>query len=436
MHDSRPHYTFIIIGNGIAGTTLARQIRKKSGESILMVSEETPYFFSRTALMYVFMGHLRFEETQPYEDHFWEKNNIALLQAQVTTLIPKENSIILASGEKISYDTLILATGSKPNTLPHLNNQGKAIQGFYHKWDLEKLEQWAATTQQAVVVGGGLIGVELAEMLHSRNIEVHYLIRDTHFGAHLLPLEEGKMVTNHLKEHGIHLHLNDSLEQFIFDDAKRVQAVKTKQGINLTCQWVGLAVGVSPNVAKFKDSSIIINKGVVVDSFLKSNIDNIYAIGDCAELGLPPAGRKKIEPIWYSARAMGETLAQTLCGKPTIYQPGPWFNSAKFFDIEYQIYGQVSIQPEAKKECHMYWQHPQKNCSLRMAYDPKTMRFLGVLALGIRLHHTLFDRWLRQEKNFTFVLEHLSEANFDPEFTADYLNAIPFQSQWEALQNK
>ncbi|MGB1019847.1 MAG: NAD(P)/FAD-dependent oxidoreductase [Flavobacteriaceae bacterium] len=436
MQDSRPHYTFIIIGNGIAGTTLARQIRKRSTESILIVSEETPYFFSRTALMYIFMGHLRFEDTQPYENTFWAKNDIALLQARVTTLLPAKNSIILASGETISYSTLILATGSKPKILPNVNTQGEAIQGFYHKWDLEKLEQWAATTQQAVVVGGGLIGVELAEMLHSRKIEVHYLIRDAYFGAHLLPTEEGQMVTKHLQKHGIHLYLNDRPEQFILDDIQRVQGVKTKRGIKLHCQWVGLSIGVSPNLDGFQDSTVIINKGVVVDEYLKTNIDNIYAIGDCAEMAVPPSGRKKIEPVWYSGRAMGETLAQTLCGNPTVYDPGPWFNSAKFFDIEYQTYGQVSLQPEAEKEHHLFWQHRHKNCSLRLAYDPKTKRFLGVLALGIRLRHTHLDRWLRREKSIAFVIKHLSEVSFDPEFTTDYLKTMPFHAQWEALQKK
>jgi len=436
LQESKSHYDFIIIGNGIAGTTLARHIRKRSAKSILIISEEGPYFFSRTALMYVFMGHLRFEDTQPYENTFWTQNNIALLQQKVTGLLTEKNGVTIATGETLYYNTLILATGSKPNLLAQLSTRGKGIQGFYHKSDLETLEQWVTTTQQAVVVGGGLIGVELAEMLHSRNIEVHYMIRGDYFGAHLLPPEEGQMVTNHIRKQGIHLHLNDEPQKLTLDDSARVQAVSTQKGKTILCQWLGLAVGVSPNLEGFENSTLDINKGVVVDEYLKTNRDNVYAIGDCAEMANPPSGRKKIEAVWYSGRAMGETLAQTLCGTPTVFEPGPWFNSAKFFDIEYQTYGQVSPQPDSEKEHQLYWQHPQKNCSLRLAFNPNTNRFLGVLALGIRLRHILFDRWLRQEKSLAYVIKNLSKAGFDPEFSSDYFKKMPFHAQWETLQNK
>ena len=105
----------VILGNGISGITAARHIRKLSDHDITVVSEETDYFFSRTALMYVYMGHLRFQDTQPYEPWFWEKNRIRLKRSRVDRIDFPEKTLHTRSGEQIAYDQLILSLGSKSN---------------------------------------------------------------------------------------------------------------------------------------------------------------------------------------------------------------------------------------------------------------------------------------------------------------------------------
>ena len=104
----------IIIGNGISGVTAARNIRKRSADPITIISAESKYFFSRTALMYVYMGHMKFEHIQPYENHFWEDNKIDLLHAKVDSIDTSSNSITMENGDQFSYSKLILATGSSP----------------------------------------------------------------------------------------------------------------------------------------------------------------------------------------------------------------------------------------------------------------------------------------------------------------------------------
>ncbi|MEL0301223.1 MAG: NAD(P)/FAD-dependent oxidoreductase, partial [Flavobacteriaceae bacterium] len=125
--------------------------------------------------------------------------------------------------------------------------------------------------------------------------------------------------------------------------------------------------------------------------------------------------RNAIEAVWYVGRMMGETLAQSLTGNLTPYTPGHWFNSAKFFDIEYQTYGQIS--PLAtQEENHFCWKHPEKNCMVRIAYHPKSRLFLGINTFGIRMRHEIFDQWLNEQTTIETVIENLSLANFDPEF--------------------
>ena len=105
----------VIIGNGIAGITAARHIRKRTDHRITVISGETDHFFSRTALMYIYMGHMTFENTQPYEPYFWKKNRIDLVRDWVTSVDPQSKKLSLQQKGSMDYDILILATGSTPN---------------------------------------------------------------------------------------------------------------------------------------------------------------------------------------------------------------------------------------------------------------------------------------------------------------------------------
>ena len=169
----------VIIGNGISGVTAARHIRKNSDKKITLVSAETKYFFSRTALMYVYMGHMKFEHTQPYENWFWDKNKIELKEGFVNTINTDKKTLKFKDSSTLSYDKLIIATGSKPNKFGWPGQDLKGVMGMYHKQDLENLEKYAPNKEKckrAVIVGGGLIGIELAEMLRSRKIPVTFLL--------------------------------------------------------------------------------------------------------------------------------------------------------------------------------------------------------------------------------------------------------------------
>jgi hypothetical protein len=148
---------------------------------------------------------------------------------------------------------------------------------------------------------------------------------------------------------------------------------------------------------------------------LETNIPDIYAIGDCAEQHEGINGRRPIEAVWYTGRMMGETLAQTICGNPLAYNPGHWFNSAKFIDIEYQTYGWVFSQPR-ENETHFHWKHEDDTKCITINTDSTTGKFIGINTFGIRMRHEIFDRWLTEERSTDYILEHLKDANFDPEF--------------------
>ncbi len=419
----------VIIGNGISGVTLARHIRKNSDKEITIVSAESEYFFSRTALMYVYMGHLKFEHTQPYEPWFWKKNRIHLKKGYVESIDVRKKQLILSEGENIFYDKLVLAAGSKPNKFGWPGQDLKGVMGMYHKQDLENLEKYAPNNQvckRAVIVGGGLIGIELAEMLHSRNIPVTFLVRESSFWNGVLPKMESEMINRHIQNNQIDLRLNYNLKEIKSDAKGFVKSVIIEEtGEEIECNIVGLTTGVSPNIDFIKNSTIETNKGVLVNRFLETNCKDIYAIGDCAEQRQAIGNRRAIEAVWYTGRMMGETLAQTICENKIEYKPGNWFNSAKFFDIEYQTYGWVFPKDNSPSyEKHFQWKHQDDTKCITIAYHKDSMLFLGINTFGIRMRHEIFDRWLTEKKTIDYVIEYLADANFDPEFYSLYEKEI------------
>ena len=413
----------VIIGNGISGVTLARHIRKLSDKRITIISSESEYFFSRTALMYVFMGHMKFEHTQPYESFFWKKNRIELKQAFVEIVDTDNKKLIFADKTSLDYDKLVLATGSKPNKFGWKGQDLNGVLGMYSKQDLEKLETLANNCQRAVVVGGGLIGIELVEMLASRNIPVTFLVREKSFWSNILPFAESEMINRHIREHHIDLRLETGLDEIIPDENGRAKAIKTDKGEIINCSIVGLTAGVSPNIDFLKTSKIELGRGIKVNRFLETNIKDIYAIGDCAEQYEAIGNRRNIEAVWYTGRMMGEALAQTICGKPMQYNPGNWFNSAKFLDIEYQTYGWVFPNTN-ENESHFYWENKCGKKAIRLAFETKSRLFLGINIFGIRMRHEFFDNVLNDKKTVDFVVDNLKKANFDPEFFKTFESEI------------
>ncbi len=416
----------VIIGNGIAGITTARHVRKNDSEAkITVISAETEHFFSRTALMYIYMGHMRYKDTKPYEDWFWSKNRIDLVNGYVNS-VDFDNQTLNLENQTINYDKLVIATGSTPNKFGWKGQDLPGVQGLYSKQDLDILEESTKNKQvkRAVIVGGGLIGVEFAEMLLSRGIEVTFLVRENRFWGGVLPLEEGAMIAEHMKkDHHVDLRLEEELDEVIEGENGRAIAVITKKGERIECELVGLTAGVRPNIDFLKESNLEVGRGIKVNKFLETNMPNVYAAGDCAEVQETVPGRRPIEAVWYVGRMMGETLGHTLTGNKIAYEPGVWFNSAKFFDVEYQTYGNV-LANEQEGETTFYWKHPTKHISFRAVYDSETKALKGINNFGIRLRHKICDAWIKSNTPIEKIMVELKNANFDPEFYKQYENDI------------
>lgn len=414
----------VIIGNGVAGITAARYVRKLSDHRITVISSESRHFFSRTALMYIFMGQETFDQTKPYEDEFWKKNGIDLLYDHVTHLDLGRQHIELRCGASLPYDRLLLATGSVSNFFSGWPGQELlGVQGLYSLQDLEQMEEATKGVRRAVIVGGGLIGVEMAEMLLSRGIRVDYLVREPGFAGHFLPSEESEMVSHHVASRGVELRVETELKAILGNSSGRVLGVVTNHGETIECGFVGLTVGVKPRREIVQGTPIETNRGILVDEFLETSVPGIFAAGDCSELRAPLPGRRGVEPLWYTGKMQGEIAGHNLCGERIAYDPGIWFNSAKFFDLEYQVYG--DIRPVLPKEHRtLFWQDERGQRSIRINWDAATSRIVGFNLIGVRYRHRVCEEWIRSGASIEQVLVNLGAANFDPEFFPQFENMV------------
>ncbi|MBC6990255.1 NAD(P)/FAD-dependent oxidoreductase [Hymenobacter sp. BT491] len=411
----------IIIGNGITGITAALTVRRLQPTArITIVSDESAHHYSRTALMYVYMGHLRYPDIKPHEDWFWAENNLELVHATATRLDVEKRQVHLSTGQTLPYDKLLLATGSVSRYHGWPGQHLRGVQGLYGLPDLAQMERDTHGIRQAVVVGGGLIAVELAEMLHTRGIAVTVLVRDAHYWASVLPPEEAHLIDHQFAQHHVDIRYRTELREVVGDAEGRVQGVITSKGESLDCQWVGIAIGVTPNLSITQDTPVETERGILVDEFLQTNIPGVYAAGDCAQHRQLGAGEVPIEQLWYTGRMQGEAVAHTICGQTTPYRRGVWFNSAKFFNLEYQTYGRVPARPTAGEES-FYWENPTGRQCLRINFSPAhNHAVLGFNALGLRLRHEVCEHWIKTNTPVQTVLANLGAANFDPEFFREY----------------
>ena len=413
----------VIIGNGISGVTCARNIRKKSDDEITIISGETEHFFSRTALMYIYMGHMKYEHTKPYEDWFWAKNSITLISDYVSSVDTKNKTLHTKDKKIIPFDILIIASGSVTKKFDWPGQDLKGAVGLYSFQDLAEIEIRTKGIKNAIIVGGGLIGIELAEMLHSRNIEVIMLVKEKYYWNNILPQCDAELVGKHIKSQGIEILYETGLKEIKGDAAGNVESIVTTADEIIKSPFIGITTGVTPNISFLKDSGIETDKGVLVNSFFETNIAGIYAIGDCAEFREPVNGRKTIEQVWYTGRMHGETLAQTIAVGEIAYNPGPWFNSAKFLNLEYQTYGMVSAKIK-DEESFFHWQHAGKDIAFTAVYNNASKEFIGVNVFGLKLRHEYLDKWLQDKVSIEYVLSNLPLAFFDKEFSRSYATDI------------
>lgn len=428
---------YVIIGNGVAGVTAAFTLRERDQRAaITLISGESEYFFSRTALMYSFMDRMSIRDLEPYERKVYDRQAVERRTGWVKNLNAETRDVTMASGEKIPYDRLLLATGSVPNrpAWSGLEASKDGVVHFVSLQDLEDCERLAPSTRDAVVVGGGLIGVELVECLLHHGKQVNFLVREPWYWPAALDNEEGSMVSGHLRHHGVNVHLDEQVSEVLNDHAGRVWGIRTQSGKEMPCQMLGVAVGVRPAIDWLRDVDTppALGRGIQVHGDFRTSLPDVYAAGDCAEFAFGN-GKPLVEQIWYSAKRQGAAAARAMLGDDVSYQPPVFYNSSKFFEIEYTTVGKVNDAPDGARS--FFYRVPGREASVRIVAHDRCV--IGFNMLGARWDHGYFERWILERRSLDDVIGMLPRAQFDVEFGRTSLAGVgAAYLTWKSQENR
>ena len=308
-----------IVGNGVAGVTAALGVRERDPRaSISLISGESDYFFSRTALMYAFMDRLTRRDLEPYERGVFEAQRIERVRGWVKDLDADSSTVTLDNGRTLGWDRLLIATGSKPRR-PQWQGLESVRSGQVHFVSMQDLEACEASVrrgEKAVVVGGGLIGIELAECLNWAGMEVSFLIREPWYWPVALSDPESAMAIAHMRHHGVNVVTGETVAAVETDARGAVTGVVTERNRRYECRLLGVCIGVEPAVEWLKSVATPprMNRGIVVDAGFRTSLAGVFPLATArrsnwaaaqrwsSNYGTRPSGRgvSRRAPYWAS----------------------------------------------------------------------------------------------------------------------------------------
>ncbi len=423
---------YVIVGNSIAGIEAAITVRNRDETArITVVSYEHDHPFARVALMYIFCGQLRVQDTEFYDRDLYTRMRFTRVRDRVTSVDPTARRLTLGTGASLEYDRLLLAIGSVGRRLPWAGAYDQpGMHHFVTLQDQEALNAAAKPGMSVAVVGGGLIGVESAEVLHLRGLKVHFLIREPWYFPVALDSHESEVVAAHVRHHGLDCRTGTPVDAMERRGKKMV--LKLPNEDDLAVDLVVGAIGVVPNTQFLEGSGIALTPGGAIET--KDNLESttapdVFAAGDCANVTWPDGSRRP-EQIWYTSRDQGRAAGRALLGDEVRYRRGTWYNSAKFFDIEYTTAGFIPFAAKPHKHQGVgtpedsggwqtwYQQVPGQAITQRIVC--KGGRVVGFNGLGSRWNHEVLINWIQERRPLEWVLARMNEARFDEEFTPPF----------------
>ena len=395
----------VIIGMGPAGVNVAKTLRNNGfRDSIVMFSSENVPPYSPPALgEYLITGN---EETLFWQGKdFSEKYHVSCQAGnKIVQIMPKEQMVKTESGERFNFDYLVIASGSSLYA-PVKGFDKKGIFEFKTMGSVNKIKEIASKgkAKNAVVVGGGFIGVEIALWLAKIGITPSLLNRRSWIMPRLLDVETAKYVENDLRAQGVEVMLNTEGKEFIGN--KKIESLVTSDDRSLKADIYIAATGVKPNIEFILNSDIKFDQGIIVNEKLQTNLPNIYACGDVAETVDLISKGSKIHGLYPVAVSHAKTVAYNILGRDNEYEKQVNMNSIKGLGFKIIVAGE-----KEGEEMRL-----QSEGVLRKIYV-KNDRISAFTLLGDISNAGIYLSLLAKRVNISKYKNKLLSAGFNPGF--------------------
>ncbi len=325
---------YVIIGNSYAGVFAIEAIRKNDKEGKITVISREPYHVYARAAIHEYMDGIIGDSQMYYRDKdFYERHRVTeILGREVRGIEPKEHKVVLDNKQKIGFDRLLISTGGVPITPPIEGSKGPGMFTFTTWDDAKVLRDWVKKQKEprAVVIGGGLIGLQCAEGLKHMGVDVTVVELADYVLVKALDQLTAQRVQKWLEENGLKIITGNTVES-VNRVKGAVTGVKLKNGEKLKCSTVVLSIGVRPNTGFTEGSGIKLSRGILVDNSMQTNIEGIFAAGDVAEAEDFLRKRQDVIPIIPIATMQGKIAGSNMTGEKKTYPGGLPQNAFQFF---------------------------------------------------------------------------------------------------------
>ncbi len=348
---------YLIIGNSYGGLAAAEAIRKrdKRGE-IIVLSQEQHEAYGRPLISYYLGGEVSETRMHYRPPAFYRQYRINVrINSTVKGILTHQHAVALADGSQLDYDRVLIATGGKPFVPPMKGTDARGVFTFTTRKDADDIKAWLPRVKEAVVIGGGLIGLSAADALrHRGGVRVTIVEMLPRVLGLALDEEGSSILENRISKLGTRVVTEDSVVEITGDDQGYVKGVVLKSGRELSCQMVVIAIGVRPAVDILKDTGIQINRGVAVDRHMQTNLEDVYAAGDVVESRDIVNEDNRIIAILPVAYEHGLIAGANMSGTPLQYPGGIAMNSMPKFEMSVMTMGLTLDQPglEAVRYSH------------------------------------------------------------------------------------
>lgn len=302
----------LIIGAGIAGLNASKSAREADKDcNITILEMGSLNTYTRTRIPHYISGEASYKDMTPYGDDWYINNRINLIKNTKVTRIDIDNKVVYTDKISYQYDKLIITIGASPFKPPIKDIHLKNILTLRTIHDADNVISLGKKTRACTIIGGGLLGLEIAYSIKQLGCEVNVV----EINDRLLPRQSdniaSSLLLDALKSKGLNVYLNGETEEFCGDDV--IERVKLKDGRVIETDFAILSMGVRANIEPFKNSGLDIGRAIKVDEYMRTNIEDIYAAGDAAEY------KGTNFCIWPIAIAQGKAAGSNAAGKPTVY---------------------------------------------------------------------------------------------------------------------
>lgn len=323
---------FVIIGDGIAGATAAETLRANDADaSITVLTSEGEPLYNRVQIKDFAKGMKEEAKCRIHDMKWYESRNIDLrLFTTVTLVDDRNNRVICEDGSRVEYDSLLVATGGLPRPYPVPNGQAGGVHTFWTFADARRIREAAESSEKAVAIGAGLLGIDLAVIFAKHGCETKYIMRGNRWWREGLNKEGSAIVEGYLKEMGVDCIFGETPTHFTADDKNHVSGVVTDKGVTYPVQAVGAAIGLNMNLRAVAPSNVKTGEGILANEYLQTSVPNVYTAGDIAQYFDPILNRVNINGSWASGKRQGEVAALNMLKGNTVP-----FEHVDFYSIDH-----------------------------------------------------------------------------------------------------